>query len=80
MTWKAELLKPFAKRDGNLFAPVQFTNGTESFTQEYIANNGTVDTFNVWCQKICEQREARDASFDELQSLEPGPITLPRDA
>lgn len=78
--WKAELLKPAAKVGGNIVASVRFSADTgESFDQDIPGNALTPESLAAFCQRVCESREATDASVLAFSSVQPGPIVLPRD-
>ncbi len=81
MTWKASLMKPVEKRDGNVVATVKFSSDAgESFVQEVMASDLTETSLAAFCQRVVLSREARDRSFDGLSAKQPGIIRLPRDA
>tara|TARA_R110000868_G_scaffold193025_1_gene437663 strand:+ start:277 stop:525 length:249 start_codon:yes stop_codon:yes gene_type:complete len=80
MAWKAELMT-VAKNEGNVVATVKFTDDTtgETFNFDVRGNDLTPDSLALFCENTIKVREARDTAYVQLEAMQKGLITLPRE-
>lgn len=73
MTWTAELAS-ITKAEFNILPVVRFTNGAETFTRTFTANDITADRLAALVKAQLTLLDQRDAAF---ATLLPGPIGAP---
>ena len=78
MAWAAEILS-VRKSEGNVVASVRFADKDtgEQFDRDIPGQDLTPDGLAMFCQRVIEGLEKRDAAFPAIVV---GPVILPRDA
>lgn len=75
MAWTSRLTS-VVKLNGNVVPTVEFTNGTDTITRQFQADNIDAAALAAICKRVIASLDARDAAF---ATHAPGPIALPPD-